>query len=80
MCKYIRAFFIYFNIPLQDTARTQSKMTLQDLYNQNGFDIEEDDDDSDWEPMQKHVDVVKWFCRNCTVVNSGRAIHCDVCP
>lgn len=53
-------------------------MTLQDMYNnQNLFD--DDDDDSDWEPLQKHVEIMKWFCTNCTMVNFDDVVYCDVC-
>ncbi|XP_048329333.2 histone deacetylase 15 [Ziziphus jujuba] len=58
-------------------ARQHKEMTLQDMYNnQNLFD--DDDDDSDWEPLQKHVEIVKWFCTNCTMVNFDVA-YCDIC-
>lgn len=59
----------------QKKARQHKEMTFQDMYeNQNLFD--DDDDDSDWEPLQK---VVKWFCTNCTMVNFDDIVHCDVC-
>ncbi|KAL5544718.1 hypothetical protein UlMin_008502 [Ulmus minor] len=54
------------------------EMTFQDMYdNQNLFDDE--DDDSDWEPLEKPVEVLKWFCTNCTMVNFDDVVHCDIC-
>ncbi|KAK3189930.1 hypothetical protein Dsin_029491 [Dipteronia sinensis] len=55
-------------------------MTVQDMYNQESFD-DEDEDDSDWEPMQKHVEIKKWFCTNCTMVNLDDVdiVYCDTC-
>ena len=51
-------------------------MTLQDIYSKEGdFD---DEDDSDWEPLERHIPVVKWFCVNCTMVNIDDAIYCHV--
>ncbi|XP_040996505.1 histone deacetylase 15 isoform X1 [Juglans microcarpa x Juglans regia] len=61
-------------------ARQQQKeMTFQDMYNNQGLFDEDDDEDSDWEPAQEHVEVVKWFCNNCTMVNLDDVIHCDIC-
>ncbi|XP_035546860.1 histone deacetylase 15 isoform X2 [Juglans regia] len=61
-------------------ARQQQKeMTFQDMYNNQGLFDENDDEDSDWEPAQEHVEVVKWFCNNCTMVNLDDVIHCDIC-
>lgn len=54
-------------------------MTFQDMYNNQGLFDEDDDEDSDWEPAQEHVEAVKWFCNNCTMVNLDDIIHCDVC-
>lgn len=52
-------------------------MTLQDMYNKEGdFD---DEDDSDWEPVEKHLSIVRWFCVNCTMVNVDDAIYCHMC-
>ncbi|XP_058227179.1 histone deacetylase 15 isoform X2 [Rhododendron vialii] len=59
-------------------ARQQKKMTLEDMYN-NQYDFDDEDDDSDWEPVQKPAAVVKWFCVNCTMVNLGDDSHCDIC-
>lgn len=51
-------------------------MSLQDMYNKEGdFD---DKDDSDWEPLEKHLTIVKWFCVNCTMVNVDGAFYCHV--
>lgn len=58
-------------------SRQHEDMTLQDIYNKEGdFD---DEDDSDWEPLEKHIPVVKWFCVNCTMVNVDDAIYCHIC-
>ncbi|XP_024170977.1 histone deacetylase 15 isoform X2 [Rosa chinensis] len=56
-------------------AGQQKEMTFQDVYNQ---DLDDEDDDSDWEPLQKNVELVKWFCTNCTMVNLGD-VNCDIC-
>ncbi|CAK7349766.1 unnamed protein product [Dovyalis caffra] len=57
----------------------QGDLTFQDMHdNQNWFD-EDDEDDSDWEPVQKHVEVIKWFCINCTMVNLGDGVICNLC-
>ena len=67
-------------VSLQKKARLHKEnreMTFQDMYdNQNLFDDE--DDDSDWEPLEKPVEVLKWFCTNCTMVNFDDVVHCDV--
>ena len=51
------------------------------MYLNQGMFEEDDDDDSDWEPFQLPtcVEVVKWFCKNCTMVNLDDVVHCDVC-
>ncbi|KAJ7956592.1 Histone deacetylase [Quillaja saponaria] len=58
-------------------ARQQKEMTLEDMYWQEMVD--DDDDDSDWEPLQKCVEIMKWFCTNCTMVNLDSVILCDIC-
>lgn len=64
-------------IELQKEARQHEDLTLQDMYNyQDGVD--DDEDDSDWEPLQKPTSVVTWFCVNCTMVNFEDVVHCDV--
>lgn len=66
---------------LQKRARLQKELTFQDLYqNQNMFD-DDDDEDSDWEPFQFQncVEFTKWFCKNCTMVNVGNVVYCEVC-
>ncbi|KAL4346488.1 hypothetical protein GQ457_17G026140 [Hibiscus cannabinus] len=60
-------------------VRLPKEPTFQDMYNnQDAFD-DEDEDDSDWEPVQKHIEILKWFCTNCTMVNLGDVLHCDIC-
>ncbi|CAN6717561.1 unnamed protein product [Malus baccata var. baccata] len=61
---------------LSKKAAEQMEMTLEDMYNQ---DLDDEDDDSDWDPFQQHVEVMKWFCTNCTMPNLGDIDHCDVC-
>ncbi|KAI3785618.1 hypothetical protein L1987_44742 [Smallanthus sonchifolius] len=52
-------------------------MTLEDIYGKDGdFD---DEDDSDWEPIEKHITIATWFCVNCTLVNVDGAIYCHIC-
>lgn len=53
-------------------------MTFQDMYNNQDL-FDDDEDDSDWEPVQRHVQIVKWFCTNCTMVNLDDGGYCDVC-
>ncbi|GAV67392.1 Hist_deacetyl domain-containing protein [Cephalotus follicularis] len=60
-------------------AKQQKDMTLQDIYNNQGLFEDDDDEDTDWEPVQKNVEIKKWFCTNCTMVNFGDDVHCDIC-
>ncbi|PIM97676.1 Histone deacetylase [Handroanthus impetiginosus] len=58
-------------------------MTLEEMYNSQ-YDFEDDeDDDSDWEPsaLADHnvVEIPRWFCHNCTMVNVGDDLYCDLC-
>ncbi|KAE8124970.1 hypothetical protein FH972_019809 [Carpinus fangiana] len=64
---------------LQRKAKRQKEMTFQDMYNNQGLFDEDDDDDGDWEPAQEHVETVKWFCTNCTMVNLDDVTGCDIC-
>jgi histone deacetylase 6 len=67
---------------LQKRVRLQKELTFQDLYeNQELFDEEDDDEDSDWDPsqLQMCVEVIKWFCKNCTVDNINNDVCCRVC-
>ncbi|XP_050259424.1 histone deacetylase 15 [Quercus robur] len=59
-------------------ARQQKEMTFQDMYNNQDL-FDDEDDDSDWEPAQERVEIKKWFCTNCTMVNLDDTIHCDIC-
>ncbi|XP_039057543.1 histone deacetylase 15-like, partial [Hibiscus syriacus] len=60
-------------------VRLPKELTLRDMFNdQNAFD-DDDEDDSDWEPVQKHIEILKWFCTNCTMVNLDDVFHCDIC-
>ncbi|KAI4344053.1 hypothetical protein L6164_011327 [Bauhinia variegata] len=60
-------------------ARQQKEVTLEDMYNNQDLFDEDDDDDSDWEPLQNRVELIKWFCRNCTMVNLDDVVYCDIC-
>ncbi|KAJ6796528.1 histone deacetylase 15-like isoform X2 [Iris pallida] len=62
---------------LQQYLRLQKGSTFQDLYLQEHYD-DEDNDDSDWEPVN-HLMIRKWFCTNCTMPNFNDVCHCDVC-
>ncbi|XP_073006215.1 histone deacetylase 15-like isoform X2 [Typha latifolia] len=61
----------------QNCQRTHNGSTLEDLYLQDVYD-DEDDEDSDWEPVN-HFVIKKWFCSNCTMSNFYDVSHCDVC-
>ncbi|KAL6494301.1 hypothetical protein OROGR_031101 [Orobanche gracilis] len=63
-------------------AKRESDLTLDEMYNSR-YDFEDDeDDDSDWEPSvlpsPNVVEIPKWFCLNCTMVNIGADSRCDV--
>lgn len=62
---------------VQQDLRLQKGATLQDLFMQDHYDDDEDDD-SDWEPVN-HFILKKWFCTNCTMPNFDDVCHCDVC-
>ncbi|XP_039042894.1 histone deacetylase 15-like isoform X2 [Hibiscus syriacus] len=60
-------------------VRLPKELAFQDMCdNQDLFD-DEDEDDSDREPVQKHIEVLKWFCTNCKMVNLDDVSHCDIC-
>ncbi|PKA56996.1 Histone deacetylase 15 [Apostasia shenzhenica] len=59
--------------------RQQRGNLVNDLYNQEHFDDDYDeDDDSDWEPLN-HLVMKKWFCGNCTMPNFDDVCQCEVC-
>lgn len=64
--------------PVFKKAR-QGDLTFQDIHDNGDFFDEDEEDDSDWEPVQKHVELIKWFCVNCTMVNLGDGVVCDLC-
>ncbi|XP_011009790.1 PREDICTED: histone deacetylase 15 isoform X2 [Populus euphratica] len=64
--------------PVFKKAR-QGDLTFQDIHDNGDYFDEDDEDDSDWEPVQKHVELIKWFCVNCTMVNLGDGVICDLC-
>ncbi|KAI5389330.1 hypothetical protein KIW84_074829 [Lathyrus oleraceus] len=47
----------------------------------NAKRVRDDEKDNDWEPcpMEKFVEVVKWFYKNCTMNNLDNNICCEVC-
>ncbi|KAL0423785.1 UNVERIFIED_CONTAM: Histone deacetylase 15 [Sesamum radiatum] len=71
------------NLVEQKKAKRKSDMTLEEMYNSQHDFEDDEDDDSDWEPsaLPDHnvVEIPKWFCLNCTMVNIGDDLHCDVC-
>ncbi|OIT05326.1 PREDICTED: histone deacetylase 15 [Nicotiana attenuata] len=60
------------------SVKRENDMTLEDMYNAR-YNLDEDDDDSDWEPSEKQVEVPRWFCVNCTMVNVEDVSNCEVC-
>lgn len=68
---------IYGDVQLDVTAKMpQKEMTLQDMYSNV---LGDDDEDSDWEPLQEPIDIMKWFCVNCTMANLGDGPLCRIC-
>ncbi|KAG6411145.1 hypothetical protein SASPL_129219 [Salvia splendens] len=68
----------------QKNGKRTSDMTLEEMYYNSQYDFGDDeDDDSDWEPsaLSAHdvMEIPKWFCLNCTMLNIGDDTHCDVC-
>ncbi|GFP94648.1 histone deacetylase 15 [Phtheirospermum japonicum] len=68
----------------QKNAKRKSDMTLEEMYSsQYDLEDEDDDEDSDWEPSAlpkpNVIEIPKWFCLNCTMLNIGDDFHCDVC-
>ncbi|KAL1554794.1 Histone deacetylase 15, variant 3 [Salvia divinorum] len=68
----------------QKNGKRTSDMTLEEMYYNSQYDFGDDeDDDSDWEPsaLPAHdvMEIPKWFCLNCTMLNIGDDSHCDVC-
>nr|VDC72238.1 unnamed protein product [Brassica rapa] len=62
---------------------SRGEMTFQDIYDADALLNEEDEeDDSDWEPLQQQmmpVEFVRWCCVNCTMSNPGDMVHCYIC-
>ncbi|XP_057770563.1 histone deacetylase 15-like isoform X3 [Salvia miltiorrhiza] len=67
----------------QKNGKRKSDMSLEEMYNSQYDFGDDEDDDSDWEPsaLPAHsvVEIPKWFCLNCTMLNIGDDSHCDVC-
>ncbi|KAK4803955.1 hypothetical protein SAY86_003772 [Trapa natans] len=51
---------------------------INDFYDYDTI-FNEDDDDSDWEPLKRHMEIPNWFCINCTMANLDDVVHCDNC-
>ncbi|CAH9143895.1 unnamed protein product [Cuscuta epithymum] len=60
------------------SAKQQIDATLEEIYNER-YELSDEDDDSDWDPLEKQVKAVKWFCINCTMVNLSNVVHCYAC-
>ncbi|CAN8269095.1 unnamed protein product [Cochlearia groenlandica] len=61
-------------------ARVSREMTFHDIYGADALlDEDEEEEDSDWEPMQTPVEFVRWCCINCTMANPGDMVHCFIC-
>ncbi|XP_020529285.1 histone deacetylase 15 isoform X2 [Amborella trichopoda] len=52
---------------------------LINLYNEQDYLEDDDDNDSDWDPFSASLVNKKWFCINCTMANFDDVLHCDVC-
>lgn len=55
------------------------ELTLEDICNTPGDLDDDDEDDSDWEPILERFAIRKWFCTNCTMVNLDGMIFCEAC-
>uniref|UniRef100_A0A1D1Z292 histone deacetylase n=1 Tax=Anthurium amnicola TaxID=1678845 RepID=A0A1D1Z292_9ARAE len=62
----------------QKVLAKQRGSTLLDLSNMEEQYDDEDDDDSDWEPVM-HLMSEKWFCTNCTMPNFEGTSYCNMC-
>lgn len=64
---------------MQKRARVSREMTFQDIYGaETLLNDDDEEDDSDWEPVQTPLEFVKWSCVNCTMANPGDMVHCFV--
>lgn len=64
---------------MQKRARVSREMTFQDIYGaETSLHDDDEEDDSDWEPVQTPVEFVNWCCVNCTMANPGDMVHCFV--
>ncbi|KAE8710699.1 Histone deacetylase 15 isoform 2 [Hibiscus syriacus] len=61
------------------TARLPKELKIQDMYNDRDAFDDYNEDDSDWEPVQKCIEFMQWFCTNCTMVNLDDVVHYDIC-
>jgi hypothetical protein len=66
---------------LQKRVKVQKELTFQDLYQSQELFDEDDEEDDDWDPtqLQKCLEVIKWFCKNCTMDNLNNDVCCQVC-
>ncbi|XP_038993411.1 histone deacetylase 15-like [Hibiscus syriacus] len=60
-------------------ARLPKELKIQDMYNDRDAFDDYNEDDSDWEPVQKCIEFMQWFCTNCTMVNLDDVVHYDIC-
>ncbi|XP_010506955.1 PREDICTED: histone deacetylase 15 [Camelina sativa] len=61
-------------------ARVSREMTFEDIYGADTLlNDDDEEDDSDWEPVQTPVEFVNWCCVNCTMANPGDMVHCFIC-
>ncbi|XP_074317228.1 histone deacetylase 15 isoform X2 [Silene latifolia] len=54
------------------------ELTLKDLCH-NPDDFEDDEDDSDWEPLLDRLSIKHWSCTNCTLFNIDGVDSCEAC-
>ncbi|KAL9243347.1 hypothetical protein vseg_017245 [Gypsophila vaccaria] len=59
-------------------ASVHRELTMKDLCN-NPEELEDDADDSDWEPLLDRLAVKRWFCTNCTMFNIDGIDFCEAC-
>ncbi|CAL5198538.1 unnamed protein product [Lathyrus oleraceus] len=62
-------------------VQMQKELTFKDMYENKELFEEDDEEDTDWEPcpVEKSVEVIKWFCKNCTMDNLDNDICCEEC-
>lgn len=68
-------------LPNAKRVKVQKELTFQDLYQSQELFDEDDEEDDDWDPtqLQKCLEVIKWFCKNCTMDNLNNDVCCQIC-